>query len=543
MLLQDGKDGPNYFDPIYDKDAKPTNVSEMEEKLVDEMVLSPTDDLETILNGRVRGGKKEEGGYRGYPTLERRGQIEEEGIAEAELKAVEASEAEQAERAAREEEMRKAEEGTPEGVEFDAELFEETARVYGESLDMEPEQAVEHLMSLEAKLSKAIKEGGDVSLERDRQTIRDMIATRDAEMVEKDEEGGTVGGYYPQKGLFEVKEEGVAEGEQATIPGAEEFQVESRLADDEAKLKMIRSAKAKAGHSGAAKRFVLELGRREAELIKSIADQKQGEQPEQKGMFGEAAAPEEETGGTVGGFFGKQPPAPPGTPPGAPPTQIDPNAPVAGEKETPKEAYDAMKKVMVSSEDLLDSDKDKRTYPQIMRDLVKNMQTDYVSRYTPFRDMQRALLARIGQSLPTMDLATMFEQLAGIESKAKHDVIAFRIEVIDPIKKYKKEFESYIAFKRTEDRLTFAPKTKKVGDWTVDRARKGLRGLKEEVGEDMYELFVETGEKFQKHMTKMLESMVTSGLITPEDFEKVQGDTDFYAFFKVAKYFTEQDLR
>jgi len=316
---------------------------------------------------------------------------------------------------------------------------------------------------------------------------------------------------------------------------------------------MIRNTKTSASAMGES--FMRELGAKEAELIKSIAEQERGLRgEEQRGLFEEEAAPEEEqTGGEVGGFLAKKPPpVPPGVPPKTPTRDVDPDAPIG--KETNADALEAARKAQISREDFASSEEDKRSYPQVLRDTMSRLQTEFVSQYTPLRLLQRELLSRAALPLPTVDLASKFELLAGAEGQAKYDTLRFRTDVIDPLaqhykgkglrpEKSQEDFNTYLFSKRTEDRLIRAPKTKSVGDWTVDRARKSLQGLREEVGEDTWRVIERQGELYQEYTNKMLQTMVKAGLLEPEVYNKIVDDSDFYAFFKVAKHYHEWDER
>lgn len=631
-LLMQGANGPMHFDPIYDSGGAPMAIEEMETLLKeDPRILGPNDDLESILKNRVRGGPKAEGGYRGYPTMEKRTEMaDSEELARQEEASIKQRE-EEAERLEQEQSRHAAEQAG-----MNVELFEEASDVYLASIDMSTDEAVKSLLEIQRKLSDEIADGG-IGLEKARDSIREQIKIREAEDVTAEDEptGGREGGYYP-------KQEG--------LPGAasETENMERNLRDAEAKLETIRSAKPGAGALGEA--TIRELGKREAEVLRSISEQKIalgkkgqaglfGEEPvgegEQKGLFAggkitgvmeelspkklrekariserklavsreeqreaqeyandndeyvladragdiikedakgkkirwsfkrraeavrasnripdsKIAAPE----GKAGGFFGKkQPPTPPGTPPKPEGRNVPPQPP--SQEETDDMAYQAARAAQASAEDFASGPEDLRSYPQMLRDLMTDLQTNFVSKYTPLRILQRELLLRVGIPVPTVDLASRFELLAGAEGQAKLDALKFRIDVIDPLAEHYREkgsnpeeakldFNTYLFSRRTADRLTVAPVLKKVGDWTVSRANASLRGLRKRVGEDTWRVLEAQAVQYQKHTNKMLMTMVDSGMLHPDDYKRIKDDSDFYAFFKVAKHYQDWDAR
>lgn len=606
-LLMQGANGPLFIDPIYDPNSEGMAIEEMETLLKeDPRILGENDDLESILQDRVRGGPKAEGGYRGYPTMEKRTEMaDSEELAKREAEYIEEAQAE-ADRVEASENRHAAEEAG-----MNVELFEEASNVYLASLDMSTEEAVESLLEIQRKLSDDIAEGG-IGLEKARDAIREQIRIREEEATSEDEPtGGREGSYYP-------KQEG--------LPGTEDLETQNRkrnLKDAEAKLQTIRSAKPGAGALGRA--AIKELGKREREVLRAIQEERialgmeegQGQadlfgkkvettEGDQSDLFAgeevqreaqeyanqndeyvvadragdilkedakgnkirwsfkrrqdavrasnrlpdsKVAAPE----GKAGGFFGKkQPPTPPGTPPKPEGRNVPPKKPTEGE--TDDEAYQAARAAQASAEDFASSPEDLRSYPQMLRDLMTDLQTNFVSKYTPLRILQRELLNRAGVPIPTVDLASRFELLAGAEGIAKRDALLFRIDVIDPLTEHyrgkrastddaKLDFNTYLFSRRTEDRLTIAPEVKKVGEWTVARAQASLRGLRKRVGEETWVVLETQAEAYQKHTDKMLMTMVDSGMLHPDDYKRIKGDSDFYAFFKVAKHYQEWDDR
>jgi diguanylate cyclase (GGDEF)-like protein len=177
----------------------------------------------------------------------------------------------------------------------------------------------------------------------------------------------------------------------------------------------------------------------------------------------------------------------------------------------------------------------------ILQAVPKKVQTSVVSEFTPLRDLERTLYTGAGKPVPVVDLARKFEQVAGAPAKAEADVIVFRQAVVDPIREMADDFNSYLFLKRTEDRLAHNPEVKKVGDWTVDKARAGLAELEAKLGPDNMKRLENAGKAYQAEMDKALQLQVASGRMSQEVFDKIKSSSDFYARFKVLKYFEDAE--
>lgn len=537
LLLQDGPKEESYLDPIYDKGASPEAISEVEERLISESILAPTDDLESILQGRARVKKGE--GLRGYPTLEARDRMEFEGGREqAEQEAVEAEEVKR-----QEGEMTDARIAAEEAG-IDVELFEDSIQIYLQSIDMPAARAVEVLRETEEKLTAAV-DSGQEQMKGPRDSVREMIAEREGETVEG-AKGGTVGGYYPKRPV------------QRTIDGAEEFQAESRLNDDEAKLKTIQNVKPHATAMG--ERAMRELGAREKELIESIAEQKKEvgrkEGKGQADMFGEKPSETEEAegaGGRPGQYVPRFIPGTPVTPPPTPPPGAPkekaappPPPPPPGPPEDKRDPYDKAFEAQIAPEDIEgnETEEEKLTLDQRVRKMLTTLQTAVTSQYTPLREAQKDLYKRLDQVMPTMDAARKAELLAGTDGLAWADFLDYRKDVIDHIgKEDYRAFNTYLFLKRTHQRLEDDPIKKKVGDWTVEEAKKGLDTQADRLGKAKIKHFEQIASKYQRHTDRLLKSLVKSGILSPDQYNAIKEHNDFYALFKVAKHYRDWDMK
>lgn len=162
------------------------------------------------------------------------------------------------------------------------------------------------------------------------------------------------------------------------------------------------------------------------------------------------------------------------------------------------------------------------------------LQRSLVSEFSPLRDLEQTLYGR--NKVPVVDMARKFEQVAGAPAKAQADIIDFRKNVVDPIRKSADDFNSYLFLKRVEDRLLNDSERKRVAGWTAEKAQQGLAELKSKVGEDTYSDLERAGQSYQAEMDKALRLQVESGRMSQESYEAIKNSNDFYAPFKVLRY-------
>src|ERR1051325_7632628 len=170
-----------------------------------------------------------------------------------------------------------------------------------------------------------------------------------------------------------------------------------------------------------------------------------------------------------------------------------------------------------------------------IKSIPERVQTALTSEFTPLRKLEAA----VRSDKPVVDIARKFEQVAGAPAKAEADFIDFKKAVVDPLRQDADDFNSYLFLKRVEDRLTRDPETKRVADWTVEKARQGLDELKTAVGPETMKEFERTGKVYQDEMKKALKLQVDSGRMSQELYDKIVSSNDFYAPFKVLKYIEE----
>jgi len=183
---------------------------------------------------------------------------------------------------------------------------------------------------------------------------------------------------------------------------------------------------------------------------------------------------------------------------------------------------------------------------------VTNIRTAFITEFLPVKMMEKEIYKMAGESQPRLDMARRLEQVAGARGKAEADVLEFEKEVVKSVKAHYDDFNVYLFLNRTIDRLKTGldantqkmfhfKNPRRVGGWTVERAEAALRGLHKKIGDYEYAKLESAGEAFQRHAEKALRLQVESGRMTDEMFETIKGMNDFYAPFKVMKYFEEMD--
>lgn len=188
----------------------------------------------------------------------------------------------------------------------------------------------------------------------------------------------------------------------------------------------------------------------------------------------------------------------------------------------------------------LNAERQRPTLSQYARKAKSYVQRALIAEFTPLRELEQKLYG--DKSVPVVNLARKFEQVAGAPAKAEADIIDFRRNVVDPIRKSADDFNSYLFLKRVEDRLMKEPERKRVADWTVEKAREGLSELEAKVGADTYKELAKAGKVYQKEMDKALRLQVESGRMSEDLYNTIKESNDFYAPFKVLRYIEDADI-
>ena len=220
----------------------------------------------------------------------------------------------------------------------------------------------------------------------------------------------------------------------------------------------------------------------------------------------------------------------------------------------------------------------------------------FISKFSPFNEAESTLRKDAGLPAATLPIARKFEQLAGAAGKAEADLVRFDRAIAEPIAGKEREFNLFLALKRTMDRLSkqderFAKITdevtqaeteataareawkknktlemakkavaarkkvkglkkdaqeafnsRAVGDYTLSGAQKIYGNFVEHVGPENMKLFEAVGQKYQGFMDDALKLQVQSGRMSQEAFDAIKEMNDFYAPFRVLKHIDDIDV-
>lgn len=233
-----------------------------------------------------------------------------------------------------------------------------------------------------------------------------------------------------------------------------------------------------------------------------------------------------------------------------------------------------------------------------LSDAYGNFRYRFNTKFAPIGDAQRALYKEVGRTFTPSryyDLERGFERLAGAPVQAEGEVELLQ-HVIDKLPKQDvPHLDTYLTLSRIEDRLiktseenarlqdavgiaqaelesadaayranpklktaaSRASRTealnaankklsedfnrKRVGDWSIAKAQQGLQDLQAEIGPDAFARLQTAGQEYQDVMRRALQIQVDSGRMSRTLMNQVLDSNDFYAPFKVLKYFEENE--
>ncbi len=229
---------------------------------------------------------------------------------------------------------------------------------------------------------------------------------------------------------------------------------------------------------------------------------------------------------------------------------------------------------------------------------ASNFRYRFNTRFAPIGDAQRTLYKQAGLEFTPnryYDLERGLERLSGAPVQAEGEVELLQ-QVIDKLPKESvPHLDTYLTLSRIEDRLlktgeennvlmdavgraqaeldlakqanaanpgvmnsgrvyraaeTLSAANKKlnegfdrkrVADWSVNDARKGLSDLEQAVGPAAFAQLKQAGQEYQDVMTRSLQIQVDSGRMKQDLMDAIKATNDFYAPFKVLKYFDDEE--
>jgi len=178
----------------------------------------------------------------------------------------------------------------------------------------------------------------------------------------------------------------------------------------------------------------------------------------------------------------------------------------------------------------------KKTLLERAKELPGDFTRKVVSRFSPLSKYEKEIM---GAEKPNIPLGKKFEQVAGASGKGEAGVRQLESDVIAPIKNNYDDFNTYLALKRSEDRLLTDPELRKVGSYTLDDIKQALGHMETKLGPELANKFTESASKYQALMDDMLKTQVDSGRISKAAYDAIKQENKFYAPFAVMKYVDE----
>ena len=180
---------------------------------------------------------------------------------------------------------------------------------------------------------------------------------------------------------------------------------------------------------------------------------------------------------------------------------------------------------------------------QVAKEIPGKLKRDWITAYAPLDKLEKdvaeanaAVVSLIPRAIP---LSREFEQVAGAAGKAGQEVRDYVTNVIDQVgPKDRRAFDEIVALKRIEQRLAWNDLNKSdrkaVGDWTHQKVQADIDKWQQHLGPQRFaELEGIAVNQFQKAADDALKLQVESGRMSPEQYQAVKKENDFYAPFEV----------
>jgi len=230
---------------------------------------------------------------------------------------------------------------------------------------------------------------------------------------------------------------------------------------------------------------------------------------------------------------------------------ITKNADMIVKETNPKVIEDLLKtstpsKTPVLSEvdEIITSKIPEKTFGQTLKELPRKAESKFLSKYSGLSRAESQIYKDLGVAKPELSMGKRFELTAGAEGKAISDIANFKNSVVKPLGGDTKALNQYLFLKRTQDRLLTDPNVKKVGTWTVEKAKQGLDELKQTIGDSKFNQVENIANKeYQEQMRQALRLQVESGRLSEKQFKQITSSNDFYAPFKVLQKMDEIPMK
>lgn len=219
---------------------------------------------------------------------------------------------------------------------------------------------------------------------------------------------------------------------------------------------------------------------------------------------------------------------------------------------TPSSAVLSPKKpgVVRTGEDVLKTFSDKIKYttpnekpkldiPRLFQQGKEKVESAFLNQYAALDTLQKNVLKSAGKPRQGLKLSEVAEQFAGVHGKQQLDQIRFMEDVVNPIKQNYKEFNEYLALRRTLARTETGKIEARVADFTKDEIVGGLKALHDKVGPETFNTIEVAANAFQRKAKESLALLRNAGILSDEAVTAIAKSSDFYAPFRVMKYVDE----
>lgn len=180
---------------------------------------------------------------------------------------------------------------------------------------------------------------------------------------------------------------------------------------------------------------------------------------------------------------------------------------------------------------------------QVIKEIPGKLKRDWATVYAPLDKLEKdvaeanaGVVSLVPRAIP---LSREFEQVAGAAGKAGQEVRDYATNVIDQVgPKDRRAFDEIVALKRIEQRLAWndlnQSDRKAVGDWTHQKVQADIDKWQQHLGPQRFaELEDIAVNQFQKAADDALKLQVESGRMSPEQYQAIKQENDFYAPFEV----------
>lgn len=185
--------------------------------------------------------------------------------------------------------------------------------------------------------------------------------------------------------------------------------------------------------------------------------------------------------------------------------------------------------------------------------IVEGVRTGLASKFRPIDKLAEDIGKAYGVTTPN-GISGIFEQLKGSTGKAEADIYRFDRDVSRLVKGQERDFNAYMFLRRSLDRLrqdqaditravagedVKALNRRQVAGYTIPELEAKLALLESKLGPENLRQFEQAAEGYQQYMDSALRLQVESGRMSREVYDAIKAGNEFYAPFKVMKYFEE----